>query len=74
MNLNEHWDNIFENTNDEKLGWYEYDVNQTLKFLNFVDDFKDLTINLPVSSELIKKSCLILLILFICVFPFFYMF
>jgi len=44
MNLNEHWDNIFENTNDEKLGWYEDDVNQTLKFFDFMDDFKDLTI------------------------------
>lgn len=44
MNLNEHWDNIFENTKDEKLGWYEDDVNQTLKFFDFIDDFKDLTI------------------------------
>jgi hypothetical protein len=44
MNLNEHWDNIFENTKDEKLGWYENDVNQTLKFFDFIDDFKDLTI------------------------------
>jgi hypothetical protein len=44
MNLNEHWDNIFENTNDEKLGWYEDDVKQTLKFFDFIDDFKDLTI------------------------------
>ena len=44
MNLNEHWDNIFENTKDEKLGWYENNVNQTLKFFDFIDDFKDLTI------------------------------
>lgn len=28
MNLNEHWDNIFENTNDEKLGWYEDDISK----------------------------------------------
>lgn len=44
MDLNKHWDNIFENTNDEKLGWYEDDVNQTLKFFDFMDDFKELTI------------------------------
>lgn len=44
MNLNEHWDNIFENTKDEKLGWYEDDVNQTLKFFDFIDDFKELSI------------------------------
>ena len=44
MNLNEHWDNIFKNTSDEKLGWYENDVNQTLKFFDFIDDFKELII------------------------------
>ena len=44
MNLNEHWDNIFENTSDEKLGWYEDNVNQTLKFFDFTDGFKELTI------------------------------
>ena len=36
--------------------------------------FKDLTINLPVSSEFIKNFCLISFIFLICVFPFFYMF
>lgn len=32
--LNEHWNNIFSNKPDEKLGWYENDNAQTLKFLN----------------------------------------
>ncbi len=44
MNLYEHWDNIFENTSDKKLGWYEDNVTQTLKFFDFIDDFKELTI------------------------------
>lgn len=44
MNLDEHWDNIFENTKDEKLGWYEDNVSQTLKFFDFIDDFKELKV------------------------------
>lgn len=44
MDLNKHWDNIFENTKDEKLGWYEDDVNQTLKFFDFIDNFKEMRI------------------------------
>lgn len=44
MDLNEHWDNIFENTKDEKLGWYEDDVKQTLKFFDFIDNFKEMRI------------------------------
>ena len=34
MNLESHWNNIFEKTNDEKLGWWENDISQTLKFLD----------------------------------------
>ena len=34
MSLESHWNNIFEKTNDEKLGWWENDISQTLKFLD----------------------------------------
>lgn len=39
MNLESHWNNIFKNTQDKDLGWWENDFLQTLKFL------EDLNIN-----------------------------
>ena len=39
MNLETHWNNIFEKTKNEKLGWWESDASQTLNFI------KDLSVN-----------------------------
>lgn len=33
MNLETHWNNIFEKSKDEKLGWWEDDISQTMKFI-----------------------------------------
>ena len=33
MNLEEHWNNIFNKTDDKKLGWWENETSQTMKFL-----------------------------------------
>ena len=33
MNLEFHWNNIFKNTENKDLGWWENDFSQTLKFL-----------------------------------------
>nr|OEJ78491.1 methyltransferase type 12 [Cyanobacterium sp. IPPAS B-1200] len=42
--LNKHWDSIFADKKDHQLGWYEKDINQTLKFI-------DTTINFSVSNH-----------------------
>ena len=36
--LNSHWDNIFLNTDECSLGWYEDDLTQTLKFFDLIDE------------------------------------
>ncbi|MCK5876968.1 MAG: methyltransferase domain-containing protein [Candidatus Marithrix sp.] len=41
---NAHWDKIFSDTEDEKLGWYEKDVSQTLKLLNKITAWEQSTI------------------------------
>ena len=35
-----HWDKIFQNTSQEKLGWFESDYKQTLKFINKISEIK----------------------------------
>jgi len=40
----EHWDTIFENTDDKGLGWYEQDSSPTLKLLADIPNTKDSTI------------------------------
>ena len=32
--LNQHWNQIFDNKQDEQLGWFEGDISQTLKFID----------------------------------------
>jgi len=32
----QHWDNLFANSDDELLGWFENDVSQTLKFIDLI--------------------------------------
>ncbi len=49
-NLNDHWDKIFETTNDKNLGWYEEDVSQTLKFFNLIEENENSTVFLPGSG------------------------
>ena len=42
-----HWDKIFSNTEDEKLGWYEKDTSQTFKLLNEIPELEKTTVFLP---------------------------
>jgi hypothetical protein len=42
-----HWNTIFSNTEDSKLGWYEKNASQTLKLLNQIPGWKKSTIFLP---------------------------
>jgi SAM-dependent methyltransferase len=42
-----HWDKIFSNTEDSKLGWYERDGSQTLELLNQIPEWEKSTIFLP---------------------------
>ena len=42
-----HWNTIFSNTEDSKLGWYEKDGFQTLKLLNRIPDWEKSTIFIP---------------------------
>ncbi|MCL5037217.1 MAG: class I SAM-dependent methyltransferase [Chloroflexi bacterium] len=57
-----HWDTIFSNTEDSKLGWYEKTVSQTLKLLNQIPEWEKSTIFLPgvgtsvLIEELLSKS------------------
>ena len=52
-----HWNTIFSNTEDSKLGWYEKDGFQTLKLLNQIPDWEKSTIFIPGAgtSILIEK-------------------
>ena len=42
--LNEHWNEIFLKTEEEKLGWYEKDFSQTIKYLNLIPQWERLKI------------------------------
>ena len=42
-----HWDTIFSNTEDSKLGWYEKDGLQTLELLNQIPEWEKSTIFIP---------------------------
>jgi SAM-dependent methyltransferase len=52
-----HWNTIFSNTEDSKLGWYEKDGFQTLELLNQIPDWEKSTIFIPGAgtSILIEK-------------------
>lgn len=45
--INQHWDNIFSKTEDEKLGWYEKDTVQTFKLLENIKDWENAVAFLP---------------------------
>ncbi|NOY95512.1 MAG: class I SAM-dependent methyltransferase [Chlorobi bacterium] len=36
-NLKEHWDNVYKNSPEEKLGWYETDLSPTLSLISKTD-------------------------------------
>lgn len=42
-----HWDTIFSNTEDSKLGWYEKDASQTLELLNQIPEWEKSAIFIP---------------------------
>ncbi len=42
--LSEHWNSIFAKTDTEKLGWYESDFEQTIKFLEQIPNWQNSTI------------------------------
>jgi EEF1A lysine methyltransferase 2 len=39
-----HWDQIFSDTEDSKLGWFEKDASQTLELLNHIPNWKYSTV------------------------------
>jgi ubiquinone/menaquinone biosynthesis C-methylase UbiE len=43
----EHWNQIFRETEDEQLGWYENDPAQTLRLLNRIPEWESSTFFLP---------------------------
>lgn len=45
--MKEHWNDIFESTEDASLGWYEEDVTQTLKFVDEAEPGEQAVIFLP---------------------------
>jgi len=45
--LTDHWNEIFQKTDEEKLGWHENDYSQTLKLLDFVREWKNSKIFVP---------------------------
>ncbi|MCF6171213.1 MAG: class I SAM-dependent methyltransferase [Bacteroidales bacterium] len=45
--LSDHWDKIFTRTAENKLGWYENDFSQTLKFLALIPAWKNATVFIP---------------------------
>lgn len=67
MDLKSHWNNIFTNTENNNLGWWENDFSQTLKFLNTLNINSNTNIFLAGSGtsnlvdELVKKNCNLIL-------------
>lgn len=45
--LNDHWNKIFKTTSHEKLGWYEKDFSQSLKYIKVVPDLSEKVVFLP---------------------------
>ena len=67
MNLEEHWNSIFNKTDDKNLGWWENETSQTLKFIENININSYTTIFLAgagtsvLVDELIKKDCNLIL-------------
>ena len=45
--LADHWNKIFEKTDEKELGWFENDFSQTLKFLDMIPDWQNSKIFIP---------------------------
>ena len=62
-----HWDTIFSNTEDSKLGWYEKNTSQTLELLNQIPEWENSIIFLPgigtsnLIEELLNKGAKLIL-------------
>lgn len=56
-NLNNHWDNLYTNTDQNKLGWFEDNLSQTNKFLSLINLNDNANIFLPGAgtSELVDS-------------------
>lgn len=67
MNFESHWNNIFKNTENKDLGWWENDFSQTLKFLEALNINSNTNIFLAGSGtsnlvdELINQNCNLIL-------------
>ena len=67
MNLEEHWNSIFNKTDDNKLGWWEDETSQTLKFIENININSSTNIFLAgagtsvLVDELIKQDCNLIL-------------
>lgn len=67
MNLEEHWNSIFNKTDDNKLGWWENETSQTLKFIENININSFTNIFLAgagtsvLVDELIKQDCNLIL-------------
>ncbi len=44
---NAHWDNIFSNSENSKLGWYESDTSATFQLLNQIKRLEEKTVFIP---------------------------
>jgi len=62
-----HWDTIFSNTEDSKLGWYEKNASQILELLNQIPEWENSIIFLPgvgtsnLIEELLNKGAKLIL-------------
>lgn len=53
--LNLHWENIFDTTEDCNLGWFEKDLEQTLKFFDLIKERKTVFISGVGTSTIVEK-------------------
>ena len=47
QSTSEHWDAVFSDADDSRLGWYESDASVTLRLLDIIPDWKKSTLFLP---------------------------
>ena len=65
--MNQHWNNIFANTDDNLLGWYENNPSSILELLDPNFDWKDSIAFLPgigtsdIFEELLSKNIKLIL-------------
>jgi len=63
----EHWNNIFTNSSDDSLGWYEDDLSKSFELLNHIPTINQSKVFLAgvgtslLIEELLKKDCKLIL-------------